>query len=213
MLRTTLAPIALTAVFASSGASAATMYFNNGSGTYTADGVTASVSVTTSQSGDGLFYNSVENAIGIGSNVVNAGIGFKKLTFLVVPNFTEAETMTVSFDQEVTLDTIFFRQWENNFLGFGDEVDFDYAGGASGSGTLTFTDSGVSGLLDPFAVGVSLTEFTLRPEQNGAETSFYLHSVDFTVSEVPLPAAAYLFGSALAGLVAVGRRRAKAAAA
>lgn len=190
---------------------AATMSFNNASGTYTADGVTATVSVTNAISGHGLHYNNVENAIGVGTNNINGALGFRQL-IIVVPIFTEAETMTVSFDQEVTIDKINFRQWENDILGFGDEVHFDYSGGSSGAGSLTFSDSGLGAfeLLDPFFPAVSLTSFTLRPEQDGAETAVYLHSFDFTVSEVPLPAAAWLFGSAIAGLAVVGRRRRRA---
>ena len=101
-------------------------------------------------------------------------------------------------------------------LGFGDEVIF-----TSDGGNAVFDKSDdVSGPEDKFDTGITLTSFTLTPEQDGKNgagatnrTAVYLHSVDFTVSEVPLPAAAYLFGSALAGLVAVGRRRARATAA
>lgn len=195
-------------------AQASTMNFNNGSGSYTADGVTATVTVTTAKSGQGLHYNGVENAIGVGSNNTDGGIGFKELQFFVIPVFTEAETMTVSFDSEVRVDATYFRQWENKILCCGDKVYFDYSGGGSGSGTLTFEESGQFGLIDGFDVGgLSMTSFTIRPEQDGnkangasADTSVYLHSIDFT--EVPVPAAAWLFGSAMLGLAGVARRRA-----
>lgn len=203
-----LTGLAATAALAASGAQASTINFDNGSGSYSADGVTADVTVTPAVSGQGLFYNGVENAIGVGDNVINGAMGHKQQNFVIFPEFTEAETMTVTFSQEVILDTVWFRQWENNVLGFSDEVIFNFSGGASGAGSITFSDSGVASLWDPFAAGVSLTSFTLTPEQDGAETAVYLHSVDFTVSQVPIPAAAWLFGSALLGLVSVGRRRA-----
>lgn len=210
-----LTGLAATAVLAASGAQASTINFDNGSGSYSADGVNATVTVTTAKSGQGLHYNGVENAIGVGNNNVNGAIGFKEL-FILVPIFTEAETMTVTFDQEITLDNVWLRQWEDNVLGFGDEVYIDYSGGSSGVGTLNFDQSDELVLLrDRFDAGsISLTQFTLRPEQDGSNgagannnTAVYLHSVDFTVSQVPIPAAAWLFGSALLGLVSVGRRR------
>ncbi|MCB1703123.1 MAG: hypothetical protein H6985_06475 [Pseudomonadales bacterium] len=201
-------------------AQASTISFSNGSGSYSADGVTATVTVTTSSAGGGLYYNSTENAIGVGNSATNGGIGYQAFCAFCFPTFTtftEAETMTVTFDQEVTVDTVFFRQWENNILGYGDEVHFNYSGGASGTGSILFSNSGLSDLttlLDPFSAGVSLTAFTITPEQDGSDsfgvtndTVVYLHSVDFTVSQVPLPGAAWLMGSALLGLVGVSRRR------
>jgi hypothetical protein len=206
-------------VLASSMASAATINFNNGSGTYSAGGVTATVAVTTNRSQDGLYYNGVENAIGIGNSATTGAIGYSHYAF-PIGKYVENETMTVSFDQEITLDNVWLRQWENNFLGFGDEVNLSYSGGSSGTGTLNFDLSDqTSGLLDRFgAGGISLTQFTLTPEQDGTNgagatvrTAVYLHSVDFEVSQVPLPAAVWLFGSALFGLVGVSRRRKTAA--
>lgn len=208
MKQSVLAIGTLTAALLAGGTQASTMFFNNGSGTYTADGVTANVSVTVAVSGHGLHYNGVEKAIGVGSSNFNGAIGYRS----GILSFTELETMTVSFDKEVTLEHSFFRQWENNVLGFGDKVYFDYSGGGSGSGTLTFEESGAFGLIDGFMVGLNLTSFTLRPEQDGkklnganARTAVYLHSVDFT--EVPVPAAAWLFASGLLGLVTVSRRK------
>lgn len=216
MLKTRLLGMAAALALAQTSAHASTMYFNNNSGSYSADGVTATVSVTTSSAGGGLYYNNVEDAIGVGSNNINGAMGFKSLIF-VVPTFTTDETMTVSFDREVTVDTVFFRQWENSVGGFGDLVQFDYSGGTSGSGSLLFSDSGIGDglgqLLDPFAAGISLTSFTITPFQDGnklnganAKTAVYLHSLDFNVTEVPVPAAAWLFGSALLGLAGFRRQ-------
>lgn len=221
MLRKTFTKVSfvLAAVVASASASAATINFNNGSGSYSADGVTATVTVTTARSGDGLYYNATEDAIGVGNSATTGAMGYKEYSLFqcgLIGCYTEAETITVTFSEEVTISNIYLRQWENNVLGFGDEVNFTSAGG-----NVNFDESDQTiGLLDRFDVGVTATSFTLTPEQNGTNgagasnrTAVYLHSLEFEVSEVPLPAAAYLFGSALAGLVAVGRRRAKAVAA
>ena len=215
MLRTAL--VAAASLFSAT-AIAGSISFNNGSGFYTApdsSGVTATVSVTTARSQDGLYYNGVEDAIGVGSSLTTGGMGYKSgpsFSCGFIGCFTEDETITVTFNQQVTVDTIYMRQWENNVLGFGDEVNF-----TSNGGDLLFDESDGKaklGLVDSFDTGVTLTSFTLTPEQDGrngtgakVRTSVYLHSLDFTVSQVPLPAAAYLFGSALVGLIAVGRRR------
>lgn len=207
----------LAAAFMVTGAQAATISFNSNSGTYSNSGVTATVTVT----GGSRYYSSTENAIGIGNSALNGAIGSSGV---FGTTFVESETMTVTFSQEVILDTVWFRQWENKVLCCGDEVHFDYTGGASGTGSLLFSNSGLGDgpLLDPFAAGVRLTSFTIRPEQDGLDgsgngasndTAVYLHSVDFSIPppEVPLPAAAWLFGSALLGLGAAGRRRRQAA--
>jgi len=203
--------VGLMAAMLSMGASAATISFDNGSGVYTdaGTGVTATVTVTTVRNQDGLFYNSTEDAIGVGDSKTTGAMGYTSgilngnFSCGLIGCFNEGETITVTFNQQVTIDDIYFRQWENNFLGFGDEVDFTSSGG-----NLNFNDSDeVIGLLDRFDVDVTTSAFILTPEQDHAETAVYLHSLDFTVSQVPLPAAAYLFGSALVGLLAVGRRR------
>jgi hypothetical protein len=48
-------------------------------------------------------------------------------------------------------------------------------------------------------------EYTFWIQELSAERLFY--ELDFQVTPVPVPAALWLFGSALAGLVGFGRRR------
>lgn len=185
MIKQTIALLGLTMTV---GANAASMSFNNGSGIYSSAGVTGTASTT----GGALFYNGVENAIGVGTNVFNGAIA-------------SGETLSVTFSETVTVNTVYFRQWENPglFITY-DKVKFDYTPG----GDLTFTNSGQGiTLLDSFSTGgIDMSGFTLLP-QNGL-TAVYLHSIDFNViSPVPVPAAAWLFGSAILGLFGVARRK------
>ena len=180
---------ALAAVAFTASANAATMYFNNGSGSYTESGVTGTATTT----GGSLFYNGVENAIGVGSNVFDGALA-------------QGETLKIDFGQSIKVNKVYFRQWENPFIVTYDKVKFDYDPG----GDLTWTNSGQGvTLLDSFSTGgIDMNSFTLLP-QNGV-TAIYLHSIDFDVpvtSEVPVPAAVWLFGSALFGLFGVARRR------
>lgn len=156
---------------------------------YEIDGVQATV---ISENGR-IFYNPVEGAIGVGTNVVNGAMSW-------------GETLTIRFDQPVTISQISFRQWENPGLIFTyDEVVFrnDDTGGLL---TLTNSGQGAFDLLDHFALpDITLSSFTLIP--NNQRTAVYLWGIEFETTEIPLPGAVWLFGTALAGLGVAGRRR------
>lgn len=169
-------------------ANAATMSFDNGSGSYSASGVTGTVGTT----GGSLFYNGVENAIGVGTNVLNGALA-------------QGETLSVSFSQTITVTNMYFRQWENPGLFF--TYDNVNANDGDDFSTNLIESDQVIGLLDRFAINDDMSGFTLTP-QNGV-TAVYLHSIDFEVAEVPLPAAAWLFGSAVVGLGGIARRKRK----
>lgn len=189
--------LAASAVFAASlNASAAVLRFDDSATQistnewiYEMDGVQATV---ISENGR-IFYNPVEGAIGVGTNVLNGAMSW-------------GETLTIRFDQPVTISQISFRQWENPGLIFTyDEVIFrnDDTGGL-----LTLTDSGQGAfdLLDHFALpDITLSSFTLIP--NNQRTAVYLWGIEFETTEIPLPGAVWLFGTALAGLGVAGRRR------
>ena len=147
---------------------------------------------------------------------MKGGIGAVPGGFLNFGTFVDSETVTVTFSEEVTLDRLWLGNWENNVLGFGDRATLSYSGGASGSGNFDLNGSdGNKGFFDPFDffdTNLSLDEFTITPVVGGknsdgarVKTSFRLYEAE--VSPVPLPAAAWLFGSAIAGLGLVGRRR------
>lgn len=191
--------LAASAVFAASlNASAAVLRFDDSATQistnewiYEMDGVQVQATVI-SENGR-IFYNPVEDAIGVGTNVLNGAMSW-------------GETLTIRFDQPVTISQISFRQWENPGLIFTyDEVIFrnDDTGGL-----LTLTDSGQGAfdLLDHFALpDITLSSFTLIP--NNQRTAVYLWGIEFETTEIPLPGAVWLFGTALAGLGVAGRRR------
>jgi hypothetical protein len=207
---------------------ATTINFNNGSGSYSAGGVT--VTVASTGTGAGLYYSSVETAIGVGNSSTNGGIGCRDSgcsDIITGSGFVGTEALTFTFSEAVKLDRVGFRQWENNLLGFGDAATFTYYVGTSNTvaGSQQFTNSGQGSgdLVDWFSLGsLSLQKFTITSFKgnktvNGstvkAWSSFYVHDLDYTkivtptTPTVPVPAAAWLLGSGLAGLAALGRRR------
>lgn len=149
------------------------------------------IQATLTSTGGNLFYNVVEGAVGVGNNLLNGALA-------------SGQTMTVSFDQPVIISKIYFRQWENPVIWPLDQVKF-----SGGGEVLTLTDSGEGAfdLWDVFNLGdINLSSFVLTP--TNLTTAVYLWGIDIEAAEVPLPAAAWLFGSALLGLVVRGRRRA-----
>lgn len=116
------------------------------------------------------------------------------------------ESLTFTFSQTVTLGGISLRQWEPGV----DEAMLTTSGGLdvaiSGHGI------GANGatLVDYFSFNAPLTlkSFTITGT-NGA-TQFYVQGLQNVnaVSDVPVPAAAWLMGSALIGLAGIARRRA-----
>ena len=159
---------------------------------YTQDGIQA---VVTSAGGN-ITYNNSFDAIGV------SGL-FSSL------NLTES--LSVSFDQPVTISKLYFKSWQDPQL-FGtiviDQVVFN-GGGTS----LTLTDSGQSffdlldiGALSSFELpDIALNSFSLNP--NSLLTGVYLWGVLVEAAEIPLPAAAWLFGSGLMGLLVMRRRQ------
>ena len=115
-------------------------------------------------------------------------------------NVTQGESLTLLFDQEVFIDQIVFRNGDHG-TSFAGVFDLDIDSGAAGSGEYALTN-----IFNP-ADTLKGTEFvfsnfnckTCNPYQ------FYIETLE--VSEVPIPAAVWLFGSGLIGLVGVARRR------
>lgn len=148
------------------------------------DGAGINVTVTTPSSGNVSWMT---NGVGVGSN------GFNQ-------DFKGGEKLTFTFDQAVTLEGIDFINWE----GPDDAAIFEIDGTAQ---SLTYSASNDKWM---FSSAIELTSFTLT--NNGSSwTSIYrvqgLLGVAAAPSEVPVPAAAWLFGSALVGLGGLARRK------
>lgn len=144
---------------------------------------------------------------GLGGFSTGADIGTFDDCCSVSPQ--DKDQLVFTFGSKVTLGGISFRQWENGF----DKVDL-----VTDTGTTyqlrTSTSSASAGLIDYFAFATPLTlqSFTLKAV-GGAGTATYVHGLQNAnlVSQVPVPAAAWLMGSALVGLAGVARRKQVAA--
>lgn len=205
-------------------ASATTINFNgtaSNTWTYSAGGV--SVVATSTGTGAGRYYNSTENAIGVGNSNTNGGIGCRDqgcADVIFGSGFNNTEELTFTFSEKVKLNSISLRQWENALLGFGDAATLNFYNGATNIGTQLLTNSGqgTGDLLDNFFfTNLQVTKFSIKSYKgtktvNGSNvtawSAFYVHSLDYSkVPAVPVPGAAWLMGSALLGLAGVARRR------
>lgn len=110
----------------------------------------------------------------------------------------DKDQLIFSFAEQVTLGGISFRQWENG----SDEVDLVTDGGQ----TINLR-TGSGGLVDYFifASPLALKSFTLKAVDGGG-TVTYIHGLQNVMAVVPVPAAAWLMGSALLGLAGLRRR-------
>jgi hypothetical protein len=203
-------------------ASAITINFNSNAGTYSASGV--SVAATSTGTGAGRYYNSVENAIGVGNSNTNGGIGCRDAgcsDVIFGSGFNNTEELTFIFSEKVKLNSISLRQWENALLGFGDAATLTWYVGTSNtvSGTQLLTNSGqpTGDLLDTFTfLNREVNKFSIKSFKgtkvvNGSNvtawSAFYVHSLDYSKIDVPVPAAAWMMGSGLLGLAGLARRR------
>ncbi|HUH37474.1 MAG TPA: hypothetical protein VL027_05965 [Spongiibacteraceae bacterium] len=119
------------------------------------------------------------------------------------------ETLHLSFDQTVDVGTLKLRQWEGPDRGtvtvhtLTGSQTFNLAGDNCGLCTgqdvalnvLGVTRIDVTGVYNGKILGIPATQF------------FVAGFSDVQVSEIPVPAAAWLFGSALAGLGGIARKR------
>lgn len=119
------------------------------------------------------------------------------------------ETLHLSFDQTVDVGTLKLRQWEGPDRGtvtvhtLTGSQTFNLAGDNCGLCTgqdvalnmLGVTQIDVTGVFNGKILGIPATQFFVAGFSN------------VQVSEVPVPAAVWLFGSALAGLGGIARKR------
>ena len=134
----------------------------------------------------------VKDGIGIGDDEVTTG---------------DTEWLTMTFGAPVTIQSLFFLDM------FGDEsasAIFKDAGGSSlGSITANASGGGGSGFLryEVGSLGASVSSILLTAgplNDNSGKADFAFAGLKVAT---PLPAAAWLFGSALLGFVAYSRRR------
>ncbi len=102
------------------------------------------------------------------------------------------EYVTLDFGGKVTIDSVSFYSSSNG--------DFDLFA----DGIQVLDEQNVGNLVQFLAIGEA-SEFKFLADANG--DAFKLKSITVSVSEVPVPAAAWLFGSALLGLGTIKRRR------
>lgn len=145
----------------------------------TVDGIT--VTVTTPGAND-LVYK--------GSSFLSAGGLGSSGSFLDPKSVGNGESLQVSFSESVIVGNLSLNDW-----GLLDSAQVFSAGG-----NLNLCGN-CSGDFDLSSLG-GITSFTL---QGGVGSSFYLGGLTADPAVVPVPAAAWLFMSALVGLV--GRKR------
>ena len=147
------------------------------------------------------------------STGADTGSGTNKCNPSSDDNVTNHEYLDFTFDQDVTVDKLYFNNNHDGGFDQGDKVSigiagmspdpfagltaFDVAlGYAPGS---PYAQAGLNGI-GPFLVAAGQTlRVAFKNEQ------FYISGIE--VSAVPVPAAVWLFGTALAGLIGFGRRR------
>lgn len=151
----------------------------------TVDGITVTVSATSNT----LSYYTVAGQNGLG----NSGCVF----FVCSAAMQQGEQLMVTFSEAVNVNTVTFGAW--------DGPDKGTLVSIPGGVTLVLDDNqtGQPDTWDISALG-ELTALTITANTFGSV--FTLAGLDVTAA-VPVPAAAWLFGSALLGLAGMGRRR------
>lgn len=177
---------ALLSAFA--GAASATTYTFNGSATvFTVDGIKLTVTaatgnVNTSSSGLGVKRSALEDG-SMNSDLINEG----------------KDKLIFTFDQAVKLTKITMTAWQNGSAL--DQADLSYNGA-----TTRLPNTGPN---FTFALSDYVTSFSVTAKGGGS--AFRISGLEVSAKPaaptVPVPAAAWLMGSGLAGLAGLSRRR------
>lgn len=154
----------------------------------TVDGIT--VTITTPGGNKLDFYTFNSNGYGIG----HSGCVFIVCSAALQQN----ESLQVSFSEAVTVDGITLAAW--------DGPDAAFIEAAPGGASLTLNDdpAGQVNTFDLSALG-ELSSFTITNTQFAG--LFTLRGLEVTATEVPVPGAALMFGSALLAMGGIVRRR------
>jgi hypothetical protein len=173
------AVLAATSLVAASAQAAKFDFVSDDSTTQTVDGIT--LTVTTNPS-----YGVLGDSEGIGVNS-----GFADGTLLDSDGTAGGtdEFMRFNFNQQVRIDSITFGYWDNDDIAW-------LTLGPNGRIVSLDDDSPVA------ALGALFSEITLAA---GVDSEFAVRSIE--VSAVPVPAAAWLFGSALVSVLGLRRQR------
>lgn len=145
---------------------------------------------------DGLF-NNIIGGMGVCTTLTGNNQCTPSSDDNVSIDGTNGETLSWSFSQSITQMTLELGN-ADHFDFAGSNFEYRLGGGAWNTGT-TDANGFVTLLLS------SADPIDFRPVGVGFDNQFYIRNADVTV--VPVPAAVWLFGSGLIGLVGVARRR------
>lgn len=169
----------------STGVSAASFDFTGGStsGATSSDGV-----ITVSFSTPSGSVTATGGGVGVKDGWVNAGA------------LQNNETLRLDFSATTNIGSLFLTGWEGP-----DRLTLTYDGGVVDIND----DNNGWGSNETYAINLTgVTFITLKGNSWGTATRLSgLGNVSATPSEVPVPAAAWLFGTALVGLAGIARKR------
>lgn len=162
---------------------------NQGVSPRTSDGLTVSFAAPGANRQARFANSTFANRRGIG---VRTGIN------IVSDTIDPGETLRVNFDTTVAGDTLTMTRWNSD-----EAVTITTNKGKSLQYNIDANGSGPKEVIDISSLGNFLA---LNITGDGTTTTTALHKIS-NVSAVPLPAAAWLFGSGILGLVGLARRK------
>ena len=137
----------------------------------------------------------------------------------------EAQSITLNLTTDFTIESYFWEQF--NYTNYNDpsqdlftireeilDSGYDYLFETTTDATGTYSSANPVTIWNVGLVGGQLTLRTLDNNDDGLPGAYYFNiainetnTVDFQLQAVPLPAAVWLFGSGLIGLLGLARRR------
>jgi hypothetical protein len=175
--------------------------------TFTSGGITVTA----------IAGSTVDLTPGVWQDVKGLGVSDEDFRGEIDYNYNDSqrgESLTFSFNQLVTIGNYGLEDW----VDFSHRATISWGGGSAGAGSLLkYGEGDISDAHDIFSIAIpgSIQWLKITPEnrQGGGNTNFYVYQLGNINAAptpppaVPVPAAAWLMGSALVGLSAVARRR------